>query len=578
MNFKSNRCMEVQDAHTHKYYASLRKASLFFLTIIVFFSTAVAQSLPSAVFKAKEVTLASAEGDTLSNYFNEYRVVKLNFIDLNSYVKDYAECALTLVVENTIGFPIQTFNLVLEENDLRAPDYLAVINDGTNRTLDMKAMFGAVNTYKGIAETNPANIVRLNISTERIWGYILTGADLTYIEPLTNYITEAPANYFVMHTSTDNFIMNRKSNNNGGPLSIEDEELGCGMSGQNGEENIPGEVIKASEDPSRECIAYTLEIATEADFQMSDFFGVRIGPNNENSFTGVNIYLLELLNVSQGAYSSLGVRFAVTYQNAWWHHSWTTSSNGDPYTDNTDMIWDIKDDFEDEWNANFSGVNRDVAHMWTGQSHPMGAVGYAGGPDICESSDAYSISRFLPLELYNKAQKNIVAHELAHNLSAGHDPDSRCPDPHQVGAGPIMCRTVRKTTFFFSLQSRNELKNFLTNNGSCLDPVSLPCPGTDIGTNGGGVSSSSNLAKDEHWVDKKSSNNTPSMVKGNESSKHATSISIYNLTGQLLYKRTGSGVDYSVSEWGDYQKSLPPAIIVQTIYEDGSTQFKKIIF
>ena len=97
----------------------------------------------------------------------------------------------------------------------------------------------------------------------------------------------------------------------------------------------------------------------------------------------------------------------------------------DPYT-STDAV-DRLFQFRDEWNSNQGGIERDVAHFYTGVDLNGGIIGVAWVGVVCDAPDfsyGMSQSRFTG----NFAVRvGLTAHELGHNWNAGHcDGDNDC--------------------------------------------------------------------------------------------------------------------------------------------------------
>src|SRR5262249_26117584 len=131
----------------------------------------------------------------------------------------------------------------------------------------------------------------------------------------------------------------------------------------------------------------------------------------------VNSDIENVLNNVDGIYQrELNLTLSLTFQNVW------TTSN-DPYT-STDKIV-LLSQFENEWNAHWTYVIRDVAHLFTGKmldDHK----GAAGMDSMClYPQESYCVAQISdstspPIILYSVADI-LVAHEIAHTLGALHD-------------------------------------------------------------------------------------------------------------------------------------------------------------
>jgi hypothetical protein len=152
--------------------------------------------------------------------------------------------------------------------------------------------------------------------------------------------------------------------------------------------------------------------------------------------------------------------FNITYQQAW------TVASTDPYPAND--IFDTLDDFEDYWNANRTGINRDVAHLFSGKNFSGNFIGLAEVAVVCNvPGRSYAVSedfgsQFLRTEL--------LAHELGHNFAALHDDQIGCSGVSCSGTGPIMCSVLQSSgSNTFSSCSISAIDTHTHNNGSCLN-------------------------------------------------------------------------------------------------------------
>jgi hypothetical protein len=143
------------------------------------------------------------------------------------------------------------------------------------------------------------------------------------------------------------------------------------------------------------------------------------------------------------------------------------TSEPDPYTSTS--AGTLLNQFVSHWNSSQGGVQRDVAHLFTGKNINGGTIGIAFLNVICNLGSAYGLSE-------SKFTGNIIfrtgltAHELGHNWSAGHcDGQSDCK---------IMCSGIggcAGSLTSFGNSSKNALTN-KKNNANCLDDAVPPPP------------------------------------------------------------------------------------------------------
>jgi len=75
--------------------------------------------------------------------------------------------------------------------------------------------------------------------------------------------------------------------------------------------------------------------------------------------------------------------------------------------------------FRNNWNSNFGGVQRDVAHLFTGRNLTGSTIGIASVSVICSQSSGYGLSQSRYSNNFNN-RVGLTCHELGHNWSASH--------------------------------------------------------------------------------------------------------------------------------------------------------------
>ncbi len=148
---------------------------------------------------------------------------------------------------------------------------------------------------------------------------------------------------------------------------------------------------------------------------------------------------------------------------------------------NTDLT-QLLPEFRNRWNSSHQGVQRDIAHLFTGKGVFSGIVGYASVGVVCSQSFGYGVSRVISSLSTNIG---LVAHELGHNWSANHcgSPDCR-----------IMCSSLggcNNDLGSFGLASRTSILNHAASR-SCLSapnsqtlPVGKDASGGNAGASAG---------------------------------------------------------------------------------------------
>ncbi len=351
----------------------------------------------------------------------------------------------------------RTFELELQENDLRADDYKAVDHrDGEERELAA----GPITTYRGQLRDEPGSFVRLTLTDAKIEGYIVdrTGTKF-FIEPASHFSRRAAADDFVIYEAA----------------SIIPKDLGqCGTTELTEAMRSAEQLISppASNPPPGLRI---VRMATDADHHYV---------NTAGSAAAANTEILGVINMVDGIYQAeLGLTVKVTYQHTW-------SSPG-PFSGQAPQGY--LEAFRSHWNANYAHIGRDVAHIFTGQENPNlinSGLAYTdrNGPGvICRYPDfAYGYigdiraggSRFVS-EIYR-----IAAHELGHNFSAPHADDPAC-------AGTLMNTQLYIApgeVASFCQASRTTIINYVAGQAGCLatqqPPVGQRWPRADFDGDG----------------------------------------------------------------------------------------------
>ena len=350
--------------------------------------------------------------------------------------------AKTLSLPTSAG----TFDLVLEPNDILAPNYraTAVGDDGVVRELARPS----VNTYKGTVRGMKGAQARLTIDGETVEGMIITPGENYFIEPAAKFSRSAGPEDFVFYAASE--VIEEKFGDCGVTLAeevagqtqrIEAGKGGAAFASGGGDEKLFG--------PS-----YRVELATEADFEYFQAFGSAAAANNN---------IITIINQVNGIYETqIGLNFLIVHQ-----HVWGTA--GDPYT-STDPEVRI-DQFRDHWNASFTQIQRDLAHMWTGVDLDDTTIGIASQPglDCNDGRSAYGLSQNIT-NGSNQRRSLLTAHEIGHNLNAAHTNGVTACD------NSIMSPALGSTTLpNFCQLSRDQITDHSIQNTSCL--TSLVAPG-----------------------------------------------------------------------------------------------------
>lgn len=389
-------------------------------------------------------TVVEADQNTfniLGKTFKQFQLIYLNTDSLNKFVKSNYFSLFNLEING------KKYLLEIQENDLRSSKYKSVVHYDFGVVEKEKDFSQKVNQYKGFANGDRENMVRMTISSKEVLARISLQREGTtlYIEPLNDFLqnietkdprtNENRTNLFVVYEPEDVV-----------PTIIGTCETVEGT-GTTTKDNIPISEIVGPDPPidiETLCTPLTLEIATEADYELWQKY-----QNLEND------RILSVLNLVEGVYSaSFNLVFAVVFQRSW-------ATPNDPYasTSAVNAFYEVKG----YWNTNCSNINRDIVSFFSGKQFNTPAVGATQSIVICNwPSRSYNVTQ--NMENINTVS-NITAHEIGHNFSAHHD-DSE--NDNNYYRRSIMCALVENVDYYVSTQEKNKISNHINTFYSCL--------------------------------------------------------------------------------------------------------------
>lgn len=360
----------------------------------------------------------------------------------------------------------RTYELELEPHDMRADNYYAVEigADGVERQVES----GPVRTFKGRVRGMAGAQARFTIDDGALEGMIITAGERYFIEPRGKYSAEAEASEFVFYKSSD---VNEDATGLGGTLDYEVRHEAEGLARKVEAANISVAPATTMRD---------VQLATDADAEYVAALG--------GTAAAANAEILSIMNQVEGVYQTqLGISFTIVHQNAHLNAAtdpYTTNNPGGCYnstlcgTGYTGPIVPkgLLNEFGEWWNANKAGVQRDLAHLWTGKDVAGSTVGLAWIGIVCRNP-AYSYG-FSQRITSLPGKYILTAHEIGHNFNAAHsDAQTGC-------ASTIMGSSVG-TGFTFCAFSVNQINTYENANAAChagctyaASPVTKSVPAT----------------------------------------------------------------------------------------------------
>ena len=273
--------------------------------------------------------------------------------------------------------------LELQPESVRSLDFalLAVGEDGVPRPEEP----GPVRTYRGVLEGMPGACVAASWLEDGLYARIRTpeGEDL-WVQP-------APAE---LGLNPQSHVFYR-----GADVIAPDRVCGTDALAHSAPLRLPGD---PNGNGSQEALALSVaELGCDADFQYFQRYGStsNVGDRIESVINTVNLQYESEVEITHQITTIL-VR---------------TSSNN-PYTSTSAST--LLNQFRNEWNNNQGGVQRDVAHLFTGKSINGGTIGIAYVGAVC-STFGFGL---VESDFNNNfsCATDLSAHELGHNWNAPH--------------------------------------------------------------------------------------------------------------------------------------------------------------
>ncbi|HRW91229.1 MAG: hypothetical protein KDB96_14160 [Flavobacteriales bacterium] len=365
----------------------------------------------------------------LSGRFTSASLVDIDVQALHVLVSTHDR---THVVDLRIG-PARELRLEIEQNEMRPFHYMAE-ETGPNGRVQLPR--SPCITYRGRVAGKPESIVRLNIEADCVWGYVVEGGTMTFLEPLRELVPNTVSERLHVAYRASDLLPRDIGSCGAAPLA---EQLPKQL-----DKGGPAGVAKAGNDCRK------LEVATESDWEFYD---------DGETFSDIQ----GNLNMVEGIYySQFNMRFLIVYQ-----HQWTTSS--DPYSSNeTGCAPSLGPgqltEFRDHWSANFDHIRRDINVLYTEKEYTDASnigCAYTGrfGNGTDNDADSYCVNEWID-DVFNPSHSAagrmvLVAHEMGHVLGASHD-DANCS-----GAASIMCSTLNTNATAFSGTSVTQIESDL---------------------------------------------------------------------------------------------------------------------
>ena len=382
----------------------------------------------------------------LGKKFKNYEIFQIDAAALTQAVRQGSPAS---EVELQLGQ--QQWTLALSPNNILSKDYrLRVLKpDGS---IEERMPTAQQRAFKGI-EKRGGGRVRLTLNDHFIYGFVESGGETWYIEPLYGFLPESGKDLFIVYPQSG---------------VIRGEGLVCGT-------EISEEMLhKYDKDiqhqlqsgtPESLLACYEVELAIASDRSMFDKYGAAVEDHNIAVINSITPnYASSFIHV---------IEFAIVTQ--------FVVSGTDPWSSSTDAGV-LLPSFRNWGNAGNFGGPFDIGELWTNRNFNGGTIGIAYLDGLCNSFKYHCLQDFSSNADFLRV---LCAHEIGHNFNCSHD-GSGCP------GGFIMCPSVNTSNTWSaaSISAANALITNRLNSGGCLSPC---------GTSGGGGGSSTPPDADFSW-------------------------------------------------------------------------------
>ncbi len=387
-------------------------------------------SLSAQTITGQEVNVSVPQD--IQEVLTHWQVYRLNPAVLQEFLGESPEqAAFTLRLGDRYEWSLR-----LQPSRVLAPGYFLQV--ATDKKVETHRRLRQI-AYKGY-EIRTSGKVRLTVDKDFLYGFVETGGERYYIEPLWYHQPEAPRDLMLVY-----------------PMSavIRDRDYGNCIEVAADEHEHFREKYKDDVPESAGC--YEIEIAIASDKSMFNKYGsvgavearnIGIINNVEGDYTGVFNHDMQFVIVTQ---------FVVTGTDPW-----TSSTNAG----------ELLASFRNWGNNNGFGVPFDNGELWTNRNFDGNTIGIAYLNGMCNSNKYHCLQDF---STNSELLRCLTSHEIGHNMSANHDPvgGGSCPPNY------IMCPFV-STSNTWSSNSVTVISNYITNriNSGCFQPCGANQPPT----------------------------------------------------------------------------------------------------
>ena len=331
----------------------------------------------------------------------------------------------------------EVLTFVLQPHSYRAEDFrvFTIGEDGVRREIPAPAP----RTYRGFSTDGTATIIG-SLFDAGFGGQIIREGHETWdVQPLSMAAPVVDDGTYLVYNTTDSLPTGHTC---GGAL-VEDDHVAQ-----------PDVNAGAGQRSS----FLELELLMDCDYQ---FYSIDNGSSTSNTIADTE----NIIGGVSGVYErDLNITVVIT------EIIIRTSSGSNPYTSND--AGTLLDQFRAEWLGTGGTNPRDLAHLFTGRNIAGGTIGIAWLGATCSTNLGYGLSESRFTSNFN-SRVALTAHEMGHNLNAGHCSGGSC---YIMCAGLGGCGGISPpgiTGAGFGASSINTITNY-ANNRPCLTKSGPP--------------------------------------------------------------------------------------------------------
>ncbi len=326
--------------------------------------------------------------DGLKDHFREYRVYK---VDLQRFHKGMSRKGEGVDLAFHWGDD-HRWETHLKRYDLRSSGYVLRTSNGEVPGRRSEPPF----TYKGYftkGEGAGSSVIRLSIRSDHLSGLFMRDGEVHVVEPVHRFVPDAPRDLVVLYTIDD---------------LIEKEKVSCGVETRQEKGSLLHKRPEAKQrGEGDETFCSVVEIALAADKTMVDEFG---------SVPAVETEMIDMMNLVNGLYQPGPLRISYVLTETYVSTDPTEIS---PVGETAAL--NVLRDFQAWGNGGGFTNPYDVASFWTDRDFNGTTIGKANDGAICNTIKYNVLQHY-----YNDQLRDMVtqAHELGHNWTAGHVPQT----------------------------------------------------------------------------------------------------------------------------------------------------------